>query len=66
MREGNWLRKSRVNVSLSAMGQRCLQDLAGDRGVSVSDVIELLCREEHDRKFGRENRPKLRPVIKDV
>ena len=64
MKTGNYMRKSRINVSISRMGQEIAAKLSEDEGVSVSDVLERILRKEHDEIYGRENRPKLRPVVK--
>lgn len=48
-REGNYLRKGNVTMSLSVEGQRLLHELALLKGINRSSVVEVLIREEAAR-----------------
>lgn len=57
MLEGNFLRRQRQNVSISADGRLMMAELAHHEGLSGSGVIEQAIRRMYEDRFGKGSRP---------
>lgn len=66
MPEGNWLRKKRMNFSISASCEAMMRELSEHWGVSGSDLIELGMRHMYEDLKGKGARPDIPAIIRAV
>jgi hypothetical protein len=57
LKEGNWMKRERMNISLNGLSRRILRDLMADTEETASAIINRCLLEKYESRFGTGVRP---------